>query len=226
MKLTEEHLKPLALGAAILGSGGGGSTVYQERIVASVLQKGYEVEIIGVDELEQTDLIIPIAFMGAPLVALEKMPTGLEAEVLVETLRETFGRDRRLILMPAEIGGANAFTPLWIGALHQLPVLDADSIGRAFPKLHMSSLNVAHIPPSPAFMADSDGKVHTVLATDAFDLEKKARAVCVEMGSRALVALYIMEAQVAKEAVILGSLTKAIEMGQDCLAALNPSKHL
>ena len=219
MKIEQHHLKPLSMGAAMLGSGGGGSTVMQERILLSVLQQGYEVQLVDIEDLEETDLIVPIAFMGAPLVAQEKIPSGLEASALLEMIRAEYGSVRHIILMPAEIGGANAFTPLWIGALHGLSVLNADSIGRAFPKLHMSSLNLNGICPTPAFMADSDGNTHVIRKASALDLEKMARIACVEMGSRALVALYVMDANHAKGAVVAGSVKKAIEMGQDLIDA-------
>ena len=38
-------------------------------------------------------------------------------------------------LMCAEVGGFNSFEPLVAGARANLPVLDADGMGRAFPEL-------------------------------------------------------------------------------------------
>lgn len=39
--------------------------------------------------------------------------------------------------MAAEVGGANSFEPLVVGAKVGLPVLDADGMGRAFPELQV-----------------------------------------------------------------------------------------
>ena len=39
--------------------------------------------------------------------------------------------------MCAEVGGFNSFEPLVTGARANLPVLDADGMGRAFPELQV-----------------------------------------------------------------------------------------
>jgi DUF917 family protein len=197
----------LAKGAAILGSGGGGSTLVQERICRHLIRE--PLRLLTIDNLKDDDLVVPIAFMGAPLVAQEKIPTGLEAAALLEMIRAEYGQN--IVLMPAEIGGGNAFTPLWIAALHQLPVLDADSIGRAFPKLHMSTLHLAGVDPLPAFFANSDGKT-AILRTG--NVEELGRKICVDMGSRALVALYLMDGKTAKQSVVAGSISRAMALGE------------
>lgn len=52
---------------------------------------------------------------------------------------ETKTKAKRLIaLMGVEMGGINAMEPLCTGALMNLPVLDCDGMGRAFPELQVS----------------------------------------------------------------------------------------
>ena len=45
-------------------------------------------------------------------------------------------------LISAEIGGLNSMMPLAVSAQKQLPVLDADGMGRAFPHLEMVTYSV------------------------------------------------------------------------------------
>jgi DUF917 family protein len=92
-------------------------------------------------------------------------------------------------------------------------VLDADSIGRAFPKLPMSVLNLHGISPSPVFLADSDGHSQLFFAENADEVEREARKICVSMGSCALAALYLMSGKVAQTRVIAGSISRAIAIG-------------
>lgn len=40
-------------------------------------------------------------------------------------------------IMCAEIGGLNSLIPLCVGAILDIPVLDLDLMGRAFPAVHM-----------------------------------------------------------------------------------------
>ena len=69
---------------------------------------------------------------------MERLLSGNELSILLQTIEEKLLR-KPTVLMAAEIGGANAFTPLLAAAKTGLPILDADMIGRAFPELQMSS---------------------------------------------------------------------------------------
>jgi DUF917 family protein len=60
-------------------------------------------------------------------------------------------------LMCFEIGGLNAFEPLLVGALLDVPVLDADGMGRAFPELQMYVPTIFGHAASPAVLTDEKG---------------------------------------------------------------------
>lgn len=201
--LNRDDLEALAFGAALLGSGGGGAPSYNLQLTKQLMKE--PLPLLSLEELEEDVLVVPVAFMGAPLAALEKMPSGKEFQAIRSVLPED------IVLMPAEIGGANAFTPLWIGALFGLPVVDADTIGRAFPELQMSVCTLHGVSASPTYVADAMG---SVVKLELEDPEKAARQLAVKMGARALVALYLMRGSVAKKVCIPGSITRAIELGK------------
>ena len=203
-------LDDLARGAAILGSGGGGAPSYNLELTRQMIEAYGAPQIVSFDELKDDDLVVPIAFMGAPLAALEKIPSGEEFKAIFRALP----KGKRVVLVPAEIGGANAFTPLWIGAMMGLPVLDGDTIGRAFPELQMSVCTLHGVSASPAYIADALGNLVKVEARDSHSIERIARQVAVSMGARALVAIYLMEGNLAKKVCIEGSISKAIELGK------------
>ena len=117
-------------------------------------------------------------------------------------------------MAPAEIGGGNAFTPLWVGSLLSLPVLDGDTIGRAFPELQMSSCTLHDIAPSPAYIADALGNVVRLDVLDSLTIERFARALAVEMGARAFVAMYPMNQKQAQRAIIPKTYSLAIDLGK------------
>jgi DUF917 family protein len=167
------------------------------------------IKLISIHELAHDAVVAPVAFMGAPLVAMEKLPTGREFPAIFSKMEK-----KPTVLMPAEIGGGNAFTPLWIAAQLGIPVLDADTIGRAFPELQMSTCTIFGIKPSPAYLADSFGNVVEIHSDDPNMVEHYARQTAVTMGSRAAVSLYIMSGEQAKQAVVPGTITQAIELGR------------
>lgn len=212
-QLTVNDLEYLALGSAILGSGGGGDPAYDLLMARHEMEKYGPVTLLDLDDLNPDDLIVPVGFMGAPLVCIEKLPCGREFEELLRILEETLKRKPSAILS-AEIGGANAFTPLTIAGRLNLPVVDADTLGRAFPQLQMSSCNLMGVPIAPAYLADSLGNTVMLNVSDANTLEKMARHVTVAMGSSCAVAMYLMDGTQAKQCVIPGSVSQAIAIGR------------
>ena len=150
--------------------------------------------------------------------AQEIIASGHEFPAVFEEIKRCTGRIPA-VLMPAEIGGTNAFTPIWVGAMLRMPILDADTIGRAFPELQMSSCTLYNVSASPAYLADIHGNVVKVQAKDAHSVERIARQVTVAMGSRAAIALYLMNGAQARDKVVKGSISHAIAIGKAILSA-------
>jgi DUF917 family protein len=223
--LSETDLEDLAVGAALLGSGGGGNPAYDLLIAKELLSNGAKVELVSVDDLDETSFVAPVAFMGAPLVCTEKLPSGREFDLLLEKLERDSGR-KVTHVAAAEIGGANAFTPIVAAAKRGVKVLDADTIGRAFPELQMSSCHLFGIRPCPAYLADAMGNVISLDLPSAGDLERFCRRITIEMGSSAALLAYPMDGLEAKETLIRGSVTRAMAIGREMRQASNPIERL
>jgi DUF917 family protein len=224
-KLSIDDLEPLALGTAILGSGGGGDPSDGVLMARHALETYGDVTLLDPTELEPSALVVPIAMMGAPLVSIEKLPGSKELLRLIALIEETLGRSVDA-LMPAEIGGSNAFTPLFIAGKLDLPVVDADEIGRAFPELQMSSSNLMGISSSPAFLADSQGNSVVIHARNANSSEHIGRHVAVAMGSSCVLALYLLEGHQVAQATVNGSMSQAIALGRAVQGSQEPIQGL
>ena len=59
--------------------------------------------------------------------------------------------------MSVEIGGGNGVQPLMAAAHHGLPVVDADTMGRAYPEAQMTSVAVGGLAPYPCALYDPRG---------------------------------------------------------------------
>lgn len=212
-KLLMSHLDDLALGATILGSGGGGNASYDLLMAKQQFEIHGPVNLVDLSEVEDDALVIPIAFMGAPLVGIERLPSGrefLSSFKMCEKIQE----QPVTYAVAAEIGGSNAFTPLIVAAQMGLPVIDADTLGRAFPELQMSSCNLNGISPSPAVLTDCLGNTIVINTKNGVDLERFCRKITVEMGSSAAVCVYHMNGRQAKQALIPGTMSRAIDIGR------------
>ena len=218
-RVSLEDLDALTLGAAILGTGGGGNP-YIGRLRARVLwQRGLAAEIVEPASIADGATVLSVGGIGAPTVAVEKIRRGDEEVQALRAIERHTGR-RVDALVPVEIGGANSIRPLIVGALTGLPVIDADGMGRAFPELQMTTFFIYGVSPTPTAVADEKGNVVVVdRAMDAVAVERMARLVCTYMGGTAGMALGLMSGADMRRTSVQGTLTLARRLGQAVLAA-------
>jgi DUF917 family protein len=211
---AEEQLEDLAVGAAILGTGGGGNPYVGKLLAREAIREHGPITVVDVDEVPDDALVVPSAIMGAPTVLVEKTPAGDEAIRAFGALQEHLGRPITHT-MSIEAGGLNSTTPFSVAAPLGIPVIDADGMGRAFPEVQMVTASVYGIPATPMALADEKG--NQVILADTVDnrwTERFARSITVDMGSTAMVAQYPLSGAQVKEAVIAGTLGLAEELGR------------
>ncbi|MDQ0455766.1 DUF917 domain-containing protein [Rhizobium paknamense] len=213
MKLNFEQLGDLAVGAAFLGTGGGGDPYVGRLMVQQCIHEGCEVEVIDPQSLDDDSLVIPTAMMGAPTVLVEKIPSGQEAVASLKRLEKRLGR-KADATMPIEIGGINSTIPLVVGARLGLPIVDADGMGRAFPFLEMETFGVYGISGSPMAVSNEWGDCALIEAVDNRQMEWLSRAVAIRMGGCAYIAEYAMSGADVKRTAIPNTLTLAIRIGE------------
>lgn len=216
--ITEDQLEDIAIGAGILGTGGGGDPGLGMLIARTAIRQYGPVQVVELSDVPDDALIVPVVAMGAPTVANEKLPS-LEAMTLaVKALASRTGASATHT-MAIEIGGIAALLPIAAAAELGIPVIDGDMMGRAFPELQMVLPSLFGIPASPLAMADEWGNTVVLECRDNRHAERLARAVCVEMGSSALMALYSMSGAQARPAVVSQSLLLAERLGAAVRAA-------
>ncbi len=77
--LTEEDLDAIAIGAGILGTGGGGNSYLGLLRTRGLLRAGKTISVIRPVDLADDALVLPIGGIGAPTVGIEKLEEGGEA---------------------------------------------------------------------------------------------------------------------------------------------------
>lgn len=212
--LGPEHLKDLARGAAILGTGGGGDPFIGRLLVEQAMREHGPVTILDPQDLDDEALVIPTAQMGAPTVIVEKIPRGTEPEMALAALETHLGR-KADATMPIECGGINSMIPLLVAARTGLPVVDADGMGRAFPELQMETFSVYGVPGSPmAIAGESDETVVINTGTDNKQMEWLARGITVRLGGVAHIAEYSMTGAQVKRTAVPRTLSLGLSVGR------------
>ncbi len=212
--ISASDLDQLATGAWVLGTGGGGDPYHSLLALKALYSSGRSVTLLDAIDLADDDLVAVISQMGAPLVNRERLPDPVMIERAVRLMEESLGRPFTA-MMSLEIGGANAFQPLFAAALMDRPVVDADAMGRAFPSIFHSSFAAAGLTCRPFTMVDiRDNAVLITEAADWFWLERISRALTTEFGSRAFTCKPPRTGREVKQAGILGTVSQAIEIGR------------
>src|SRR5438034_2265169 len=217
--VSAAEIESLAIGAWILGTGGGGSPYLALLNMRKLYRQGAVCRLMDPMALGDDDLVAVVSNMGAPLVGQERLADPRTVARAVTMMEEYLGR-RFHAVMSLEIGGGNAIQPFMAAALLDLPVVDADCMGRAFPEAQMTSFAIHNLRMYPLTLADvRDNAVVVARAASWKWMERISRKACVEVGSIASTCKAPRTGKEVKECAILGSTSKAIGIGRAVQAA-------
>ena len=218
-EISEADLAPIAEGAAILGTGGGGNPYLGVLRARQLTEQGIRIRVIDPEELADDALVCAAGGMGAPVVTHEKLPRGDEEAQAVRALEQHLGV-RFDAIAPVEMGGQNSLVALVVAGILNIPVLDGDGMGRAFPELQMVTYLIYGGRPWPAALADeTDCTVVLDHVSSAQTLERLARAVTIEMGGHAGLAMCVMDGAHAATTCVPRTLSLARHIGEAAAAA-------
>ena len=210
-QLGEAQLEDIALGAGVLGAGGGGDPYIGKLLAREAIRANGSISVVELDEVDDDMLVIPTAMMGAPTVMVEKLPSGEEVVRAFERLQHHLGC-HAACTMSIEIGGLNSVIPLCLAARLSLPVVDADLMGRAFPELQMCIPGLYGIGTSPWRSPTIRATARSSTASTTSGLSGLPAAYD-RHGCAALVALYPMTGAQLRDCTVPGSLRTAEQLG-------------
>ena len=213
-ELSLDDIEALAIGAWVLGTGGGGNPYLPLLNMRALYRDGHRVQLMDAADLADDDWVGTVANMGAPLVGQERLTDSLTLARAVSVMERHIGR-RFAALMSMEIGGANGVRPFMAAAHLNRPVVDSDTMGRAYPEAQMTSVAVGGLAPYPLTAVDVRGFESIVHRVPTWKwTERVARKICVEYGSVAATCQPPRTGAEVKKWGIHGTTTKAIAIGQ------------
>ena len=216
-----QEIEDIALGAALLGAGGGGDPYVGKLVAMGAVKECGPVTLLDPEEVPDDALLVPIAMMGAPTVLGEKGIGGGEYQTLYNMVSQFFGK-KIYAFMPIEAGGVNSMLPIAACARLGLPLVDCDGMGRAFPELQM-------VTP----MALTDEKGNSVIFETITNkwTEELARAVTMSCGGSVSVSLYPMTGAQMKAYSVKNIVTRSQKLGEairtvkNCADDVTPEEH-
>lgn len=211
--IGKEEIENIAIGAALLGTGGGGDPYIGKLMALQAVEEHGPIQLLNPDEVPDDALIVPSAMMGAPTVMFEKIPSGKEAIAAFNSMQEYLG-EKVFATMPIEAGGVNSLLPIALAAELGLPVVDADGMGRAFPELQMVTFYLDGIEATPMVLSDEKQNSIVLNTVTSKWAERIARTATIEMGGSVMLAIYPMNGKQLKASSIKHSLTLEEEIGR------------
>ncbi|PKS06076.1 hypothetical protein jhhlp_007910 [Lomentospora prolificans] len=186
--ISPTDLKFIEIGCYILGCGGGGSPYSTYLNLLELLRQGERIVIVSPDSLPDEAVLPPVAAIGTPAVGLERISSDAVFHA-IKRLAQELGGAEATHMLATEIGGMNGLATLrWAAKRYcNVPVVDGDLMGRAYPNFEMVSQYVSAETINellPVAICSGDGRDGIIPAgqTDEISAGKEIRRVCAEFG--------------------------------------------
>jgi DUF917 family protein len=218
-ELTLEALDALAVGAWILGTGGGGEPYFSLLEARQHLAAGKRARVIDPLSLADDALVACVGQMGAPLVKQERLVDGPVIASTITMMEQYLGRKFEAVML-WEIGGNNGFQAILSGMLLDLPIVDCDAMGRAFPQADMTTFSICELTPYPWTMVDL--RRNRIIFAEAEDwswMERLTRRACTVLGSSAATCKAPRSGAEVKSSTCLHTVTQALRIGRTVISA-------
>lgn len=212
--IAEKDIEQIALGATFLGSGGGGDPYLGKMMALSAVETLGPVTLLSIDEIDDQAYYIPPAMLGAPSVIAEKFPKGDEFIRVFQKLQNYLGIKSIGGAFPIEAGGINSMVPIVVAAQLDLPLIDVDSMGRAFPEVQMTTFHLNGLASSPMGITDEKGNVGILETISNKWSETFARTLAIQMGASSLISIYPCQGWQLKAYGIPHIITLSQEIGK------------
>ncbi|MCC8059905.1 MAG: DUF917 domain-containing protein [Clostridiales bacterium] len=221
--LERQELYDIVYGAAIYGTGGGGSFRVGLQLIDDSLAQGKVFRMADFDELDDADMI------GTPYSCGAISPIGEEDKkkyarlpdfekehynMALEQMERFLGKPVKACIS-TELGGGNTAKAMYVAATAGKYIMDADAAGRSVPALQHSTYCIYHVPIYPISVMNQfgEGAVFTRVCDDE-RAEDLVRALAMASQNHIAVVDHINTAAVLKNAVIRGALSQAEKVGR------------
>lgn len=140
--LSAVDLEFIESGTGVLGTGGGGPSYLQYLVSLEALRNNPSgrMRVTAPKRMADSDVCVFASWYGAPSVSGERIPAGTELAKSVEYSMKLSEHDHFEAIIADEIGGMNGMVSFQTGVFYDIPVLDGDLMGRAYPTMEHGML--------------------------------------------------------------------------------------
>ena len=219
VEITEQDLDALHIGTWVLGTGGGGDPYHNYINMKLLYEQGYRAHLLDPAFLDDDDMVAVASNMGAPVVFQERLPDPKLAIKSVDLMEEYLGQSFDAI-MSVEVGGGNAIHGFIVAMMKGLPIVDADTMGRAYPNVRMTSFAVEELKMYPCALSDARDNDVIITKSESWKWsELVGRAVSSSVGAFVTSCKAPRTGKEVKDHGLKYTMTKAIKIGNAVIDA-------
>ncbi|KAM6477494.1 putative hydantoinase/oxoprolinase [Trichoderma sp. SZMC 28011] len=215
--VSEVDLEFMTTGCGVLGTGGGGPAYYEYLKGLNTLRTVGEgnMRIIPPKALKEDDMVAMAAWYGSPNVINERISGGNEILDAIDAINKTRNIKNFHALLAEEIGGGNGMSVFPVSGHYNVPVVDADGMGRAYPTKYHVTFSVYGHPLTPCAITDAKGNASVIMkASSPARLEKMLRTTAVELGLSCASASNPMPGSIIKSTAVQNTHSQAWYLGR------------
>ncbi|MEO1549002.1 MAG: DUF917 domain-containing protein [Pseudomonadota bacterium] len=221
--LTAQDLEDILLGAAHLGTGGGGELSEGRGLIQAALDAGKTFRLVRLDEVPDEALVCTPYLLGAlsPLSPAQEAAYADLPRPARDPLLHVYRRMQAYLGAPfhgviaCELGGANTAAAFYCAAMMGHVILDADPSGRAVPEVQHTTYTLAGLAPGPMVLGNAFGEtfVYEGVPHDR-RAEGVARALAVISRNDIAAIDHALPFGTLKNALIPGTISLSLRLGQ------------
>lgn len=206
----------VASGTGVLGTGGGGPSYLQYlESLQALKQHGRRMRVVSIGSMKDDDVCVFGSWYGAPSVSSERIGSGTEIVTSIEHAVKLSGKNHFEAIIADEIGGGNGMSTFPTSAHYDIPILDGDLMGRAYPTMAHGVPYVYGHPITPCVIADAKQNVGVVLEAENDDrVEGMLRAQCINLGLMAAASATPLTCDVIKKYSIPNTVSQSWYIGR------------
>lgn len=222
-ELSLDDVRRLLIGCTVFGTGGGGELTEGWDFIEHAHALGKRFLLANIDDVSDDTLLCTPYLLGA-LDTLETinnpefsaMPRTQNIPILatLQKAQSFMGRHIEGAIC-CELGGSNTAVALFIAAMNEGYVIDADPAGRAVPEITHSTYYLDGLAASPAIASNIFGETYVIEnIVDDMRAESVIRAISGVSNNDLSVIDHIMPASTLRHSLIKGTLSMALKAGQ------------
>ncbi len=227
----ESDIEALLLGLSFMGTGGGGTREMGKALLMDAINAGKEIKFISLDELKDDSLTVCAYMMGSSSPMTEEKQKKMQfyglVNVKVNNMQaaaikalEKFSNVKVEAIMPLELGAAASSGAISGAAWLDLPVVDADYMGRALPEISQTLPVIHNLPMLPLASADKYGNEVIISHASSYQMaERLGKNIASASFDLAGQAAFLLRGESVKPISLSGTMSQAFNLGKAMLSA-------